>query len=110
MLKDKTASLQVVTREDENLSRGSSGLSDKVELVTKTLDIDKLKQSWTTFVSGLQSMVDTAVDETSSFQLNEVQFSAEITAAGEFKLLGTGVGIQGSSTITFVLQRKTSKK
>jgi hypothetical protein len=111
MAKEQTTSMQIVTREDENVSRGGSrGLSDKVELVTKTLNIDKLKQSWTKFVSGLQSMVDAELDETSPFQLNEIQFSAEITASGEFKLLGTGVGVQGSSTITFVLQRRTPEK
>ena len=102
--------MQVVTREDEYLSRGSRGLSDKVELVTKTIDIDKLKQSWTTFVAGLQSMVDTELDETGPFQLNEIQFSAEITASGEFKLLGTGVGVEGSSSITFVLQRRQPER
>lgn len=110
MPKDKPASMQIVTREDENLSRGSRGLSDKVELVTKAFDINQIKQSWTKFVSGLQEMMDAETDETGPFQLNEIQFSAEITASGEFKLLGTGVGIGGSSAITFVLQRKTLEK
>ena len=111
MQKDKTAGMQIVTREEENLSRGSrGGFSDKVELVTKTLDINQLKQNFTQFVSSLQSMIDTEIDKTSPFQLNEIQFSAEITASGEFKLLGTGVGVQGSSTITFVLQRKEPEK
>ncbi len=110
MLKDKTATMQIVTREDENLSRGSRSFSDRVELVTKTLDIDQLKQNFTQFVAGLQSMIDTEIDKTSPFQLNEIQFSAEITASGEFKLLGTGVGVGGSSTITFVLQRKEPEK
>ena len=110
MPKDKAASMQIVTREDENRSRGTRGFTDRVELVTNTLDIDQLKQNFTRFVSGLQSMIDTNMDETSPFQLNEIQFSAEITASGEFKLLGTGVGVQGSSSITFVLQRKVTEK
>ena len=106
MPKDTQASMQIVTREDEYASRGSRGLTDRVELVTRTFDMDKVKQNFTQFVSGLQSLMDTTWDETSVFQLKEVQFSAEVSATGEFKLLGTGVGIQGSSTITFVLQRK----
>src|SRR5271169_4352999 len=110
MPKDKAASMQVITREDEHVSRGSRGLSDRIELATRTIDIDKLKQNFTQFVSGLQSIIDAKVDEASSFQLNEVSFSAEISATGDFKLLGTGVGVQGSSTITFILQRKNAEK
>jgi hypothetical protein len=110
MPKDKPISIQIVTREDQNMSRGISSLSNKVELVTSTIDIDKLKQSFTQFVSGLQSMMDARVDEVSAFQMHEVHFSAEISASGEFKLLGTGVGVQGSSMITFVLRRKEAEK
>ena len=110
MPKDKVTTMQIVTREDENVSRGSRSLTDKVELVTSTLDINKLKQSFTKFVSGLQSIIDAEVDEASPFQLKEIQFSAEISASGDFKLLGTGVGIEGSSTITFVLQRREAEK
>jgi len=110
MAMDKPTRIQVVTREDESALRVTRGFSDKIELVTSTLDVDKLKENFSRFVSGLQSIMDAKVDEASSFQLNEVHFSAEISAAGEFKLLGTGVGIQGSSMITFVLQRKESEK
>ena len=110
MAEDNTTRIQVVTREDESALRGTRGFSDKLELVTSTLDIDKLKESFSRFVSGLQSMMDAKVDEASSFQLNEVHFSAEISAAGEFKLLGAGVGVQGSSMITFVLQRREPEK
>ena len=110
MPKDKVTSMQIVTREDENITRGTRSFSDKVELVTNTIDIDKLKQNFTQFVSSLQSMMDAKVDEASAFQLNEVHFSAEISATGEFKLLGSGVGVRGASTITFVLQRKELEK
>jgi len=110
MPNDKTASMQIVTREEQHVSRGTRGFTDRVELVTNTLDIDRLKQNFTKFVSSLQSMIDTEMEQNSPFQLNEIQFSAEITASGEFKLLGTGVGVQGSSSITFVLQRKAPEK
>jgi hypothetical protein len=108
---DKATSIQVVTRADENEPGDSKGLiGDKVELVTNTFDIEKLKQNFTKFVSGLQSMIDAEMDEASPFQLQEIHFGAEISASGEFKLLGTGVGVQGSSMITFILQRKEPEK
>jgi hypothetical protein len=40
-----------------------------------------------------------------AFRLAEIQFSAEIGADGDFKLLGTGVGVSAKSGITFVLRR-----
>ena len=107
---DKDTTIEVVTREDDNGSRGSRSIIDKIDLVTSTIDTDKLKQNFAQFVSDLQSVVDTKMDEASAFQLDQVIFSAEISASGEFKLLGTGVGIEGSSSITFVLQRKETAK
>jgi hypothetical protein len=38
--------------------------------------------------------------------LSEIQFSAEMSAEGEFKLLGTGVGVAANAALTFVLKRK----
>ena len=108
MPQDKPTTIEVVTREDEHVSRGSRHLGDKIDLVTSTIDTDKLKENFTRFVSDLQSIVDAKMDQASSFQLDQVIFSAEISASGEFKLLGTGIGIQGSSSITFILQRKES--
>ena len=107
---DKDSNIQVVTREDEPALRSSRHFGDKIDLVTSTIDVDKLKQNFTRFVSDLQSIVDASAEKASSFQLDQVIFSAEISASGDFKLLGTGVGVQGSSTITFVLQRKTPEK
>lgn len=110
MSEDKANSIEVITREDEHVSRGSRHFSDKIDLVTSTIDVEKLKQNFARFVSELQSIVDAKIDEASLFQLDQVLFSAEIGASGDFKLLGTGIGIQGSSSITFVLQRKESAK
>ena len=110
MPQDKDSTIEIVTREDDNGSRGSRSLLDKIDLVTSTIDTEKLKQNFARFVSDLQSVVDAKMDQASAFQLDQVIFSAEISASGEFKLLGTGVGVQGSSSITFVLQRKGTAK
>ena len=41
-----------------------------------------------------------------AFQLSEIQFSAELSANGDFKLLGTGVGVSANTALTFVLSRR----
>jgi hypothetical protein len=106
MSTDKAETMQIITREEVNAAKGTRSFTDRVGLVTNTIDIDKLKQSFTKFVSGLQSIIDAEVDGASPFQLKEIHFGAEITASGDFKLLGSGIGVQGTSMITFVLHRK----
>ena len=110
MPQDTDTTIEVVTREDERASRGSRHFSDKIDLVTSTIDTEKLKQNFSRFVADLQSIVDASINEASAFELDQVIFSAEISASGDFKLLGTGVGVQGTSSITFILQRKGTTK
>jgi hypothetical protein len=35
--------------------------------------------------------------------LEEVEFSAEVSADGEFKLLGTGIGVEAKGGVKFTL-------
>jgi hypothetical protein len=77
------------------------------ELVEEAVSVDKLRQKLGEFLRTIQEMLAEDQPATGAFQLNQIQFSAEISADGEFKLLGTGVGISTGSTITFVLERTT---
>lgn len=92
--------IELITRQDQNESR-----TDRVRLVSKTLDVSELRDRFEKFMNSLQSIIAVGEDEGGPFRLSEIQFSAEITGNGEFKLLGTGVGIEASSAVTFVLQR-----
>jgi len=40
------------------------------------------------------------------FVLDEIAFSEEIGADGEFKLVGTGVGFSANNRVTFILRRQ----
>ena len=51
-------------------------------------------------------IVNVKVPTIGDFELDQVQFTAEITADGDFKLLGTGVGIEAKSGVTFTLRRR----
>ena len=59
-------------------------------------------------MAGLEQAfaVDGLQTEVGAFELSEIQFSAELSAEGEFKLLGTGIGVAAGSALTFVLSRK----
>lgn len=101
--------IEIITRQDEDEVMGSRG-SGVAELVTNSVDINALRDKFKQFMSSLQSIIDVHEAGVGLFQLNEIQFNAEITAKGEFKLLGTGIGIEGSGGVTFILQRKTNEK
>ncbi len=98
--------IEVITREEEDGSRSL----DRIELVSSTIEVSKLRERFKEFMSSLQSIIEVHAPTDSPFQLNEIQFSAEITANGDFKLLGTGVGVEAKSAVTFVLQRKSAEK
>ena len=100
MSSDADGEIQLVTRVDDYGSRTA------LDYVTKPLKVDELRQRFREFMAGLQSIVDVEEAGAGGFQLTEIQFSAEISANGEFKLVGSGVGVEASSAVTFVLQRK----
>ncbi len=97
--------IEVITRSMEDESRSTG-----VRLVSQVLDVGELRDHFHNFMQQLQSIVAIGDQNPGLFQLHEIQFSAEITGNGDFKLLGTGVGVEAKSSITFVLQRQTSDK
>lgn len=100
MSSDTNGEIQLVTRADDYGSRGA------LDYVIKPLKVVDVRERFKEFMSGLQAIVDVEETDSSGFQLTEIQFSAEISANGEFKLVGSGVGLEASSAVTFVLQRK----
>lgn len=101
MTTDTSATIEILAREDEDLSRG-----DRVEIVSKVLPVDELRERFKQFMSSLQDIIDEDATSHGPFHLSEIQFSAEITGNGEFKLLGIGLGGEVSNAITFTLTRK----
>ena len=105
MTANSTGTIEVLTREDDNLSR-----SDRVEIITKAIPVDQLRERFKQFMSDLQAIIEEDASNNGPFQLSEVEFSAEITGKGEFKLLGVGLGGEVSNAVKFTLKRKTPEK
>jgi hypothetical protein len=76
------------------------------DVVEKPVEVLQVRNHFHHFLQSLEAIVDVDVPAVGQFELDEVQFSAEISANGEFKLLGTGAGVQASSGVTFTLRRK----
>lgn len=91
--------VEILIREDAGFRRGN----EDVTTVTKT--VGELNQNFRAFLRSLQAIVNVEEARVGPFQLEEIEFNAEITVEGGFKLLGTGVGVSGTSGVTFVLKR-----
>src|SRR5687767_5212142 len=82
------------------------GFDDQTrKIVERSVAIEALRDGFTSFLGELQKIVTADATRVGDFMLAEITFSAEIGANGEFKLLGTGVGISASSAVSFVLRR-----
>jgi len=78
----------------------------KRDIVERSVEVADLRQKFASFLAGLQGILSADVPAVGPYELDEVQFTAEISANGDFKLMGTGVGVEASSGVTFTLKRK----
>jgi hypothetical protein len=79
----------------------------KRDLVERTVDVAHIRRSFEGFLASLKNIIDVQVPSVGAFELEEVQFNAEIAANGDFKLLGTGVGIEAQSGVSFTMRRRS---
>ena len=95
--------LTIVTTE------GSSGRRDRGDAVRRvvesTVSVERLNENLGRFLDTLGELLAAGRTSAGEFELEEIGFAAEIGANGEFKLLGTGVGVTGSSAVTFTWRR-----
>lgn len=85
----------------------SSRISGARDIIEQEIDVTQLSNNYFIFVESLSNVVDVDSPAIRGFELDEIQFSAEITANGEFKLMGTGVGVEAKGGVTFTLKRKS---
>ena len=78
----------------------------KRDIVARPAEVLQVRENFGRFLQSLKAIVDVEVPTVGQFELDEVQFSAEISANGEFKLMGTGAGLEATSGVTFTLRRK----
>lgn len=105
------ATITFIGAEEEQASSTRSGTrsaADQVKRVTNEISVDDLSGKFVEFMQSLETAF--AVPElhtaAGAFELTEIQFSAELSASGDFKLLGTGVGVAANTALTFVLSRR----
>jgi hypothetical protein len=95
--------LTVVTTSPSSM-RGKGESTRRV--IEEGIPLDTLQQSFSRFLQSLRRLIEVDNARVGDFVLDEITLSAEIGGDGEFKLLGSGVGISASSGITFTLRRR----
>ena len=108
MPEEKKELLVVTKPRAATTMRGVREQVDKV--VEEGIPLEKLQRGFESFMDSLSQIVQAGYDKVGDYTLDEISFSAEIGAEGEFKLLGTGVGVSGSAGVTFKLHRQAAIK
>ena len=88
----------------------SSRSARDVQRITEQISVGVLRERFSEFMQAMQTAftAEELVTAGGQFELSEIQFSAELSAAGEFKLLGTGVGAAAAAALIFTLTRKNT--
>ena len=97
----------IVVRTTESPTSTMRGAKEEARrLIEDGIPLDQLQQGYARFMAGIRAIIASGNSDVGQFNLDEVSFKAEIGAKGEFKLLGSGVGVSATSGITFVLRRQ----
>ena len=107
---DETGTITIVateTAQSKSLTR--SGLPEAAirQAVDKAMSVEALSASFNNFINGLRKVLNVEQASVGDLVLDEITFSVEIGANGEFKLLGTGISANAGSSLTFTLRRKS---
>lgn len=103
---DTITIVAVETAQPKSLTR--SGLPEAAirQAVDKALSVEALSASFNRFIDGLRKVLNVEQAAVGDLVLDEITFSVEIGADGQFKLLGTGISAGAGSSLTFTLRRK----
>ena len=108
---DETIGKLMVVTTAAPVKSSMRGVKDEArKLIEEGIPVDRLQQGFANFMNGLAEIVKGGYSKVGEFNLDEITFSAEIGADGEFKLLGTGVGVKASSGVSFTLHRQALDK
>ena len=83
--------------------------SRKRDIIENSINISVLNEKYIVFLESLAEVVNSDTPENKGFELDEIKFTAEISANGDFKLVGTGLGVEETGGVSFSLKRKTRK-
>lgn len=110
MSEETKGKLLVVTTPRPTPSTMRGARDDTRKVVEEGVPVENLQRGFKNFMDAISQIVQAGYSTVGDYTLDEISFSAEVGAEGEFKLLGTGVGVSGSAGVTFTLHRQRTGK
>ncbi|HRJ44266.1 MAG: hypothetical protein KJZ86_18700 [Caldilineaceae bacterium] len=108
MAENETITIVAVeTIQPKSTTRGGLPEMALRQTVDKAVSVEALSASFNNFINGLRKVLNVEEASVGDLVLDEIEFSVEIGANGEFKLLGAGISANAGSSLTFTLRRKT---
>ncbi len=92
-------------KKDRRIERGAFSDSVKKSAI-KAVSVVDLKENMNYFFNQLREILDPGKEKIGSFELNQVEVSAQITRDGKVCLMGSGVEIGLHGGLKFILKRK----
>ncbi len=97
--------LTIVTAET---ATGRRGPGDPVRRVIESqVSLRQLQGNLAQFLEAVRTLLAEQSTRAGAFELDEIALSAEISASGELKLLGSGVAVQGGSAVGLTWRRRS---
>jgi hypothetical protein len=90
--------------------RESTTLAEKRELFETQLNTSVLSDELQKFLSKLNNILTNIPKNVNEYQLDEIELSAEISASGTIKILGSGVESELGGGLKFVFRRKAQSQ
>lgn len=75
-----------------------------VQLVETGVDV--LSESMTNFIEGVTDMLSAGSKVTGSFDIDTVEVECQISGGGKIGFAGTGVNLEGGSTLKIIFKKK----
>ncbi|WP_204153018.1 hypothetical protein [Leptolyngbya sp. CCY15150] len=86
--------------------RQSTTLTERRELIETQIDVGVLSGELQSFLSKLGSILTATPKAIGDYELDEIELSAEVSASGTIKILGSGIESSLGSGLKFVFRRK----
>lgn len=86
--------------------RQSTTLAERRELIETQIDVGVLSGELQSFLSKLSSILTATPKAIGDYELDEIELSAEVSASGTIKILGSGIESSLGSGLKFVFRRK----
>ncbi|HEY4359085.1 MAG TPA: hypothetical protein VGN16_25285 [Acidobacteriaceae bacterium] len=110
-----TGEITILGRSEPSKADKNRFLSDKMiklsdYLYEKKVKTSTVKENLTRFLTEIGDVVAEVPELFGSYELDEIEVSAELTISGEFKLIGLGGGeVEGKGGLKFTIRRNSDK-